>query len=93
MIVRSSNLATNALIEIVGADRAQATVRSLGANRMMVRRGVEDGKAFERGLNNSTTARDLAVVMAPSPRMAPRPSGRGESRARACREMTAARRA
>lgn len=64
MIVRSSNLATNALIEIVGADRAQATVRSLGANRMMVRRGVEDGKAFERGLNNSTTARDLALVMA-----------------------------
>lgn len=64
MIVRSSNLATNALIEIAGATNVQATVRSLGAERMLVRRGVEDSKAFERGLNNVTTAYDLALMMA-----------------------------
>jgi beta-lactamase class A len=64
MIVRSSNLATNALIEIAGASRVQATVRALGAQQMLVRRGVEDGKAFERGLNNVTTARDMALMMA-----------------------------
>jgi len=63
MIVRSSNLATNALIELVGAPRAQATALALGATRIQVRRGVEDGKAFEAGLNNTTTARDLAVLL------------------------------
>ncbi len=30
---------------------------------MVVLRGVEDGKAYERGLNNTTTARDLATLM------------------------------
>lgn len=63
MITRSSNLATNAVIELVGAPKAQATARSLGAATMMVRRGVEDYKAFEQGLNNTTTARDLGVLL------------------------------
>jgi beta-lactamase class A len=63
MITRSSNLATNAVIELVGAAKAQATARSLGAATMMVRRGVEDDKAFEKGLNNTTTARDLGVLL------------------------------
>lgn len=63
MITRSSNLATNTVIELVDAARAQATARSLGAGTMLVRRGVEDGKAFEQGLNNTTTARDLAVLL------------------------------
>jgi len=30
----------------------------------VVLRGVEDQKAFDRGLNNTTTARDLAVLLA-----------------------------
>jgi len=47
MITRSSNLATNLLIELVGASRAQASARALGA-----------------GLNNTTTARDLGVLLA-----------------------------
>jgi beta-lactamase class A len=38
-------------------------MRWLGAARIEVRRGVEDGKAFERGLNNTTTARDLAIIL------------------------------
>jgi beta-lactamase class A len=29
---------------------------------MKVLRGVEDGKAFERGMNNTTTARDLLTL-------------------------------
>lgn len=64
MIVRSSNLATNALIALVGADRAQATAHALGATHMRVLRGVEDGKAFEAGLNNTTTSADLALLLA-----------------------------
>jgi beta-lactamase class A len=63
MITRSSNLATNAVIELVGAATAQATARSLGADSMMVRRGVEDDKAFAAGLNNTTTARDLGALL------------------------------
>jgi beta-lactamase class A len=63
MITRSSNLATNALIELVGAQRANATAHELGARNIKVLRGVEDGKAFRAGLNNTTTARDLAVLL------------------------------
>jgi beta-lactamase class A len=63
MIVRSSNLATNALIALVGADRANATAHALGASRIRVLRGVEDGKAYAAGLNNTTTSADLAVLL------------------------------
>jgi beta-lactamase class A len=63
MITRSSNLATNALIELVGADNANATAHSLGARNIRVLRGVEDTPAFRAGMNNTTTARDLAVLM------------------------------
>ena len=63
MIIRSSNLATNTVIELVGAANANATARSLGARNTRVLRGVEDTKAFQAGLNNTTTARDLAVLL------------------------------
>lgn len=63
MIVRSSNLATNALIALVGAERANATAHELGATRIRVLRGVEDGKAFAAGMNNTTTSADLAVLL------------------------------
>lgn len=62
MITVSSNLATNMLIELVGAERAQATMRELGADSIAVLRGVEDIKAYEAGLSNTTTARDLGVI-------------------------------
>jgi beta-lactamase class A len=63
MITRSSNLSTNALIELVRADRVDATAHALGAKNIRVLRGVEDGKAFRAGLNNTTTARDLQVLL------------------------------
>ena len=63
MITRSSNFATNTLITLVGADAVTKTMRSLGAKRIQVLRGVEDGKAFEKGLNNTTTARDLGLIL------------------------------
>jgi beta-lactamase class A len=64
MIVRSSNLATNALIGLVGAERADALAHELGASRIRVLRGVEDGKAFAAGMNNTTTSADLAALLA-----------------------------
>ena len=63
MITRSSNFATNTLITLVGADAVTRSMRSLGAQRIQVLRGVEDGKAFEKGMNNTTTARDLAIIL------------------------------
>jgi beta-lactamase class A len=62
MITVSSNLATNILIDLVGADSTTATMRHLGATEIQVLRGVEDGKAFDRGLNNRTNAADLKTI-------------------------------
>ena len=62
MITASSNLATNILIEKVGAERTTQTMRRYGADRIQVRRGVEDMKAYNRGLNNQTSAHDLMVI-------------------------------
>lgn len=62
MIIVSSNLATNILIDLVDAKKANATMRKLGANDIQVLRGVEDDKAFQKGLNNSVTAYDLALI-------------------------------
>src|SRR5205085_10168988 len=63
MVTLSSNLATNLLIQRVTAPRVTALMRRLGAADMHVLRGVEDNKAYERGLNNTTTAEALAVLM------------------------------
>ena len=60
----SSNLATNILITRIGAPRANATAHRLGADSILVLRGVEDGKAYRAGRNNTTTARDLGMLMA-----------------------------
>jgi beta-lactamase class A len=59
----SSNLATNLLIERVGAARANATAHALGADSIMVLRGVEDIPAYRAGRNNTTTARDLGALL------------------------------
>ena len=80
MIVRSSNLATNAIIALIGAQNANATAHSLGAAHIQVLRGVEDGKAFQKGLNNTTTARDLGVLLEAIEK-------RAAGSARACTEM------
>ena len=62
MITVSSNFATNLLIDRLGVENIRSTVTRLGADGMQVLRGVEDQKAFEKGLNNSTTARGLMVL-------------------------------
>jgi beta-lactamase class A len=63
MIDRSSNLATNAVIALVGAEATNATAHTLGATTMRVLRGVEDGKAFALGMNNMTSAHDLGALL------------------------------
>lgn len=63
MIVRSSNLATNAIIALLDARQVTATARGLGARNIQVLRGVEDIPAYRRGMNNTTTARDLTALL------------------------------
>jgi beta-lactamase class A len=56
MITVSSNLATNLLIDLVTPVRTTEFMRELGAEGLIVRRGVEDNKAFRQGLNNTASA-------------------------------------
>lgn len=62
MIDRSSNLATNLVIELIGAPRVMTLMKQIGAEKIQVLRGVEDDKAYEAGMNNTTTAYDLMLI-------------------------------
>jgi len=64
MIVRSSNLATNLLIDQLSAGRVMDVMRQLGAYNLQVLRGVEDEKAFQAGFNNEVNAADLMLLLA-----------------------------
>ena len=63
MIVRSSNLATNNVIALIGAKQVMSLMKRIGANDIQVLRGVEDQKAFDAGMNNTTTAYDLMLIL------------------------------
>ncbi len=63
MIVRSSNLATNNLLEVVGTKNVNDFIQTLGIQGVTVLRGVEDNVAFRLGVNNSATARVLTQTM------------------------------
>jgi beta-lactamase class A len=63
MIVTSSNLATNLLIDIVGLDYIRSTLDRVGVSGIELHRGVEDLAAFELGLNNRVTADGLLDVL------------------------------
>ncbi len=64
MITHSSNLATNALIQLLDPVRITQQVRAWGGTTMIVRRGVEDDLAYRAGLNNTATANDLVALFA-----------------------------
>ena len=59
MIGRSSNLATNILIDLADPDSIAAMLEEFGAQGMKVLRGVEDTQAYRHGVNNTTSARGL----------------------------------
>jgi beta-lactamase class A len=63
MIIFSSNLATNLLIEKVGAERVTQFMQDLGAQDLVLLRCLEDKKAYQIGLNNSATARSFMQVL------------------------------
>jgi beta-lactamase class A len=63
MIIYSSNLATNLLIEKVEATRVTRFMQELGTNDLVIRRGTEDNQAYALGMDNSATARSLMQVL------------------------------
>ncbi|MGQ0815759.1 MAG: serine hydrolase [Gemmatimonadota bacterium] len=64
MIVTSSNLATNLLIDIVGVDTIQHALQDLRlADGIEFVRGVEDNTAWEQGINNRVTANGLLTAL------------------------------
>lgn len=64
MITTSSNLATNLLIEVVGIEQIRQTLKDLNLDDgVELRRGVEDERAFEEGINNRCTADGMLRVL------------------------------
>lgn len=63
MIVTSSNLATNLLLDIVGLDALQQTLARHDVTGIELLRGVEDERAWEAGVNNRVTAEGLVALL------------------------------
>ena len=63
MITTSSNLATNLLLDLLGLDVLQRTLDGFGLEGIDLRRGVEDEKAFQAGINNRITANGLVGLL------------------------------
>jgi beta-lactamase class A len=64
MIVASSNLATNLLLDLVGAREAQRTLtKTLALTGIELVRGVEDQRAHAAGINNRVTADGLLQAL------------------------------
>jgi beta-lactamase class A len=63
MITKSSNLATNLLVDVIGIATIQSALDELEIDGVKVLRGVEDGRAFAAGLNNEVTANGLLKLL------------------------------
>jgi len=63
MITKSSNLATNLLVDIIGVDTIQKALDELDIDGIRILRGVEDQAAFDAGLNNEVTANGLLKLL------------------------------
>ena len=64
MIVSSSNLATNLLLDYLTVEYALEVLREAGVRGVELRRGVDDTKAHEKNLDNETTAQGLLDLFA-----------------------------
>jgi beta-lactamase class A len=63
MIVASSNLATNLLLDYLSVEYARNVLRNAQADGVELRRGVEDHAAHETGINNQATANGLLALL------------------------------
>lgn len=63
MIVTSSNLAANLLLDLVGLSHINEALEQLQVTGIDVRRGVEDERAWAAGMNNRVTAHGLLNLL------------------------------
>lgn len=63
MIVRSSNLATNLLLDLLTPSGVMETLSRLGVDGIHVCRGVEDDRAFEQGISNRVTPDGVVALL------------------------------
>jgi beta-lactamase class A len=63
MITKSSNLATNLLVDVVSIATIQHALDELEIDGVRILRGVEDQAAFDAGLNNEVTANGLLKML------------------------------
>lgn len=63
MIAVSSNLATNVLLDFATVREARGVLSAAGVGGVDLVRGVEDDRAFERGICNEVTASGLVALL------------------------------
>ena len=63
MIIVSDNTATNMVIDLVGMDNVNATLRAYGAENTVLRRRLFDAEASARGVQNTVSARDIGLLL------------------------------
>lgn len=63
MISRSSNLATDLVLELTGVEAANAVLAQYGSGRSAVRRGIDDVPGRDAGFSNTMSPADLAAVL------------------------------
>ena len=63
MIIDSDNTATNVLIDLLGMDKINERINSLGMNNTKLQRKMMDFEAIKEGGNNSTSLKDMLIVM------------------------------
>ena len=63
MITKSSNLATNLLVDVIGIDTIQKTLDELDIDGVRVLRGVEDQRALEAHQSSELTANGLLKML------------------------------
>ena len=63
MITKSSNLATNLLIDVVGVETIKKCLEELRIDGIVMVRGVQDEVAFQSGINNLVTANGVLRLL------------------------------
>lgn len=63
MITKSSNLATDLVLELTGVDAANAVLAEYGSGASVIRRGIDDVGAQAARISNLMSPADLAAVL------------------------------
>lgn len=63
MIILSDNTATNVLIDLLGYNRINESIRKLNCNNTVLRRKMMDFEAAKEGRENMTSPMDMAIIM------------------------------